>query len=190
MSISYRCRMTEVHHLQADRCGLTGQDTCLLSVLSLRLCVPGVEHTVTHTICYLLRSWLGQTRLWVGNGADKTCDLDTVSSVWSTQGERGRDWWEPPALLIWVCARSGRIPCCLETCLCVSLLHAASLILFTFKDKHPITLLFKFFFLFLFFIIIIFYFSQQMHFDSYLYHMLFPLFHLLAIITYNSHTYI
>lgn len=69
------------------RFGLCGQDTCLLSV---RLSMSGVEHTVTHTICYLQHSWLGQTRLWVGNGADKTCDLDTVSYVWSTERGRGR----------------------------------------------------------------------------------------------------
>lgn len=30
----------------------------------------------------LQHSWLGQTWLGVGNGADKTCDLDTVSYVW------------------------------------------------------------------------------------------------------------
>lgn len=139
--------------------GLCGQDTCLLCLLSVWLSVPGVEHTVTHTICYLRHSWLGQTRVWVGNGADKTSDLDTVSYVWSTQRERERDrererevdWWELVVLLILVCARKAAEShvAWKPVYLCVwweTGSFTASLILFNFKDKHQITSLNKCFF--------------------------------------------
>lgn len=103
------------------RFGLCGQDTCLLCLLSLRLSMPCVEHTVTHTICYLQHSWLGQTWLWVGNGADKTCDLDTVSYVWSAERGRGRLMRGSGPLDFGLCEKGSGIPRCLETCpsLCV-----------------------------------------------------------------------
>ncbi len=99
------------------RFGLCGQDTCLLCLLSLRLSMPGVEHTVTHTICYLHHSWLGQTQLWVGNGADKSCDLDTVFHVWSTERERGRLMRASNPFDFGLGGKSRRISRCLETCL-------------------------------------------------------------------------
>lgn len=130
------------------RFALCGQDTCLLCLLSLRLSMPGVEHTVIHTICYLQHSWLGQTPLWVGNGADKTCDLDTVCYVWSAEREREVDWWESVALLILVCVRKAAEShvAWKHVCLCVwweMESFSASLILFNFKDKHQITSLNK-----------------------------------------------
>lgn len=157
------CRWTEhlklLHRGLALVCsfGLCGQDTCLLCLLSVWLSMPGVEHTVTHTICYLRHSWLGQTRVWVGNGADKTSDLDTVSYVWSTQRERAWqrerevDWWELVVLLILVCVRKAAEShvAWKPVYLCVwweTGSFTASLILFNFKDKHQITSLNKCFF--------------------------------------------
>jgi len=68
------------------------------TLLSVKLAMSGVEHTVTHTICYLQLSWPEQTWLWVGNGADINSDLDTVFCVWPEV-----DWWESVLLLILVC---------------------------------------------------------------------------------------
>lgn len=45
---------------------------------------------VTHTICSLQHFWLEQTWFGVGNGADKTCDLDTFSlCVINRESKRG-----------------------------------------------------------------------------------------------------
>lgn len=67
---------TGVCHL--CRLRLCGQDTCPLCLLSGRLSLPVSNTLVTHTICSLRHSWLGQTWRGVGNGADATCDLDAL----------------------------------------------------------------------------------------------------------------
>lgn len=79
LGVKSRRFQTAVCH--SCRLRLCGQDTCPLCLLSGRLSMPVSNTLVTHTICSLQHSWLGQTWLGVGNGAYATCDLDTVSYV-------------------------------------------------------------------------------------------------------------
>lgn len=80
-------------------------------LLSGKPAMPGVEHAVTYTICYLQFSWLEQTLLCAGNGADKKSDLDTVFLC--VTRDRLMSITTPFDFSLW--RTSSRIPCCLET---------------------------------------------------------------------------